>query len=389
MTNGMTTTTKTPSTPTLTGLQAYLAKLAWWVDARGNTRKLAETAVSATAAQGRLPVLVVARDGYQERWEQFSIRSERELKRVLALRDAGQPVQHYIGKLHNGQRQVLTVRWHEAVLAIIDRALVVFPESLVLAAGVDAGLTHIQQSGSSYFLLKQSGGQWQSLPASGLVATPDRALLALGGATSTPQQVLDGEAWRLALLQGLQKVGFSAWQQSWQQPSNREGSDQSFPWRPTLLGVGAIVILYGVLSTAYLVIATKSAQSDLESIRTDLDTALTAQATVNTAQQQLASLAAHQSNIVAVDTFWQSIADSQTLNVLVNSAVTDYASVTLASEGVGATRVLTELLQRDYVAGADFTAPVRAQQNGLERFTIEIQLQPSAPSDASEPEAQP
>lgn len=385
----MTTTTKTPSTPALTGLQAYLAKLAWWVDARGNTRKLAETNVSTSTSQSRLPVLVVARDGYQERWEQFSIRSERELKRVLALRDAGQPVQHYISKLQNGQRQVLTVRWHEAVLATLDRALVVFPESLILAAGVDAGLTHIQQSGSSYFLLKQSGGHWQSLPASGLVATPDRALLALGGSASTTQRVLDGEAWRLALLQGLQKVGFSAWQQSWQQPSNREGSDLSFPWRPTLLGVGAVVVLYGVLSTTYLVIATEATQSNLESIRTDLDTALSAQATVNAAQQQLTSLAGHQSNIIAVDAFWQSIADSQSLDVLVNSAVTDYASVTLASEGVGATRVLTELLQRDYVAGADFTAPVRAQQNGLERFTIEIQLQTPVPSDAPEQEAQP
>lgn len=385
----MTTTTKTPSTPTLTGLQTYLAKLAWWVDARGNQRKLTDTAVTTTEAQRRLPVLVVARDGYQERWEQFSIRSERELKRVLALRDAGQPVQHYIGKLLNGQRQVLTVRWHDAVLATVQQAWVAFPESLVLAAGVEAGLTHIQQSGSSYFLLKQNGGHWQSLPASGLVATPDRALLAMGGVAATPQQVLDADAWRLALLRGLQKVGLSAWQQSWQSQSAQAGSAQSFPWRPTLLGAGAVIVLYGVLSTAYLVIATESAQSDLAAIGADLDTALNAQATVNQAQQQLAGLAGHQSNIAAVDQFWQSIADSQSLNVLVNSAVTDYSSVTLAAEGVGATNVLTELLQRDYVQSADFTAPVRSQHNGLERFTIEIQLQPNVVPESAEQEAQP
>ncbi|HET8816653.1 MAG TPA: hypothetical protein VFM61_04300 [Pseudidiomarina sp.] len=385
----MTTTTKTPSTPTLTGLQTYLAKFAWWVDARGNQRKLTATTLAPAKAERRLPILVVARDGYQERWEQFSIRSERELKRVLTLRDAGQPVQHYIGKLHNGQRQVLTVRWHDVVLATVRNAYVAFPESLVLAAAVDAGLTHVQQSGSSYFLLKQSGGHWQSLPASGLVATSDRALLALGGSAATPQQRLDSDAWRLALLTGLQKVGLDAWQQSWQSQHADTSNADNFPWRPTWVGVGVLTIVYGLLSTGYLVMATESAEHRLESIRSDLDTALSAQATVNNAQQTLTGLAQHQSNIAAVDQFWQSIADSQTLNILVNSAVSDYSSVTLAAEGVGATNVLTELLQRDYVDSADFTAPVRSQPNGLERFTIEIQLQPTLDADVPESETQP
>ncbi|PTB85130.1 hypothetical protein C9928_04090 [Pseudidiomarina aestuarii] len=373
----MTTTTKTPSTPTLSTFQRYIANLAWWTDGQGSLRRL-QALESKQSTPRRVPILVVSRKAYEERRETFSIRSERELQRVLRLRDAEQTVQHYIGPLQNGQRQVLTIRWHASVRPAVQAAWVAFPESLLIAAGVETGLVDVQGPSQHYFVLKQSPTSWQSLPASPLVATPERALLALGGVSTTAVSHISGETWRLMLLQGLQKVGFTAWQQSWRGGAGASNNSQ-FPWRPALLGIGCIAVLYGVLSTAYLVIATETAQRQLAAIGPDLDAALNAQATINQAQQQLQGLAQHQSNQVAVDQFWQTIADSQAFNAQVNSAISDFRSVTLAAEGTGATQVLTQWLQRDYVAAADFTAPVRSQPNGLERFTIEIQLaSPSA-----------
>lgn len=367
----MTTTTNKPAANSINGLTRHLGNVAWWTDARGTWLKLSQPEQRLDTAPDRALIIVVAREAYQERWESFSIRSESELRRVLNLRDHGQSVFHWIGPWVSGQRQVLTVRWNATATALLPRATIVLPESLLIAKAVEPGFYAVTRD-RGYYLLKQRTQQWQTVQRSALVGTEERARLALGGAAIESVQNLTNSVWASLLQRGLTQIGVSTYWQSWTSRQQQVRESTQFPWSAVGMGAAVVAVLYGLLSSAYLMFALSSAESTLADLGPDLDRALQAQDTVLNAQQQLATVQQHQSDLNDIDRFWRVVADLQALDVKINTMTSDYRELTFAGEGRDAINKLGQLIAKDYIKTADFVSPVRTQRNGLERFTVTI-----------------
>ncbi|MFC0445722.1 hypothetical protein ACFOD1_02580 [Pseudidiomarina halophila] len=337
----------------------------------------------------RVPVVVLARQLYQEQWQTFAIRSQRELKKIVQLRDDGDAsVMHFIGAEHDGQRQVLTVRLTERGLAAAAQGYVVLPETLVLNAALDNGFYQIGADSRVYFMLCDDK-QWKSALQSPLLKTAETAKLALGAAAEQTPKTITLAQLQALLPQGVKRLGYRMWQQGWQ----RVSTTRAFPWRQTLIASTAVVALYAAISTLYLFGERWWLERQLAAIDDDVAVVLQQQTAMQDARQNIEALEKYQTNWQAVNQFWQVYRLIEEQQLQLNFLRGDFQTFMLSGVADGALPFLQKLNASPAVAEADFDAPVRS--NGSEqRFIIkfaftesDVWQQKVMPADTASPTA--
>ncbi|RUO56267.1 hypothetical protein [Pseudidiomarina homiensis] len=359
-------------------LASQLERGLWRVNADGQWYQGSQ-AKAVTVPKKRVPVVVLARTFYQEKWQSFAIRSQRELRKILTLQNSAPGVLHFIGHEQDGQRRVLTVELTAEGQKLAEHGYVVLPETLVVAAALNDGFYEVSSAKAAYFLHKQ-GKEWQTARKSALLRDATTAKLALGaGHSEAVQQVSEAQLQAL-LIRGVRKLGVAIWQQGWQ----GSGQTKSFPWQQTLVACGAVVVLYAVLSSGYLMAQRWWLESQLTAMQDDVSVVLEQQSAMQNAQATIETLQQHQANWQAVNNLWRTYRVIEEQNVDLNFLRGDFKSLMLSAVADGALPFIQQLSASPAVVNADFDSPVRASGN-QQRFIIKFELaQQLAAEDATD-----
>lgn len=351
----------------LNRLKQQFASLVWRVRADGVWQRGNSSAQHAEPKR-RVPFVVLARELYSEQWQSFAIRSKRELQKVLRLRDHDNSVMHFIGDEHEGRRSVLTVTLSQAALVYAQKAYIVLPETLVLNAALDDGVYFVQAAKQNYYLHRNQR-QWQSVPTSPLIKDEATAKLALGVSASRNVATLKQNDVQSMLPEGVLKLGLSYWQQGWRKVE----SDKPFAWQQALTLSAGVIVLYGLISTAYLSVDRWWTEQQLAEIEPAVSDVLADQNAVNQARATIEELQRFQTNWRAVNNFWQVYRVTEEQNVELRFLRGDFRELTLSGLAENALPFMQDLNASGAVATSDFASPVRAN-GGQQSFIIEMTL---------------
>lgn len=354
-----------------------LSRLIWRVTAAGDWYQGTQVQTKPAPAK-RVPVVVLARELYREQWQTFAIRSQRELAKILRLRDDSPEVMHFISAERDGQRQVLTLRLTQAGQTFATKGHVVLPESLVLSRALEQGFFHVRGTTHDYYL-KNEHTEWRSALKSALLRDSATAKLALGVASEQAVQELSADEVQTLLPEGIRKLGFQQLQQGWR----AQQRESAFPWRQTLLASAAVVVAYGVLSTGYLALERWLTEQQLAGIESEVTVLLDEQAAMRRAQQTITELQTYQTNWQAVNEFWQTYHLVEEKNVELSFLRGDFQAFVLSGTADGALAFLQDLHNSPAIDSADFDAPVRAVGN-KQRFIITFDLASSEVAEAQQ-----
>lgn len=363
---------------TVNGLKARimqrLAGLAWRLNAAGQWQPLTTGSPPSIAPyqRKRYLVAVLARDAYQESWQSYTIRSARALKKVLELKRQAREF-FYIGPWQNNKREVLTIRIAETLQNEVEKAQLVFPETLVLGNACEHGFYHVQPQGQAYFLHKKGDGSWQSLLSSKLINAPDKAKLALGCAADLTEHSLNEPQLREALAEAVVQLPPSYWTQGWQ--SAQRQSESRFPWQKLAIGLGSIGAVHLLLSSFYLYSYSIWSAQRLEDITPKVSDVLTQQERLQRAQQQLTELSANLMSAELLNQYWTVVATASQLDASIDYSNYNGEKLTVGGQAKDALELLRKLHELPMVASAEFATPLRNGRGG-QQFRIDITLQP-------------
>ncbi|MBY6063747.1 hypothetical protein [Pseudidiomarina sediminum] len=363
-------TTTTAKAPTSTQrLKSGLAQLVWRVNERLEWFK-GSAEQPEPAPKRRSACVVLARGLYQESWQSFNIRSYKALRKIL--KQKAQPRQlFFIGPWHDSQRQVLTVTLSEQAQPLLDKAWLVFPESLVLSAAVAPGLYEVTSAQQSYFLFKTEK-RWQTLLRSKLVNDATKAKLALGCSEQTVAQPLSQGQLTALCARGVAQVGGLYWQQALQQPQS-SGQQRQLPWRQLGMSLAVVAALYLALSSGYLLLKQTWVTQRLAEVTPQVSELLTAQSQFQQATRSLDELQGSFVDAQRINDFWRMIAalpdDSVTLNYI---TLTD-SKLVIGGTATDALQLLKDLHALPQVEKAEFASPVR-DNRGVQQFRIDVVL---------------
>ncbi|MCC5824610.1 hypothetical protein [Alkalimonas sp.] len=326
------------------------------------------------------PVLVLSRHGYDEQHESFQIASRSALKKILQQREQGRLCYHLIGELHNGQRRVISITPKAELADSCRQARLVLPISLLVFASRQLGLHTLAMPDGHFYQLNQNDREFNSLPASALVATEERALQLLGGHSAVARQHWAGpelaRLWQFAL-----KLPASSWLDC---SNSRSDNPSARSWLPFAGLSAAVALLYLYGSSAVLSQQLDSRQQQLNRLNAEVAGVLDARSSLQQADELLLALSRYQQDHLAGTGLWTIIALAQLHNVSLTLVEGDSDALRLQGNAPSATDWLQLLLSSEVVQSADFTAPVRRDTQSREQFTIVVELKtlPQQPSES-------
>jgi hypothetical protein len=319
-------------------------------------------------ASRRPLVLILGREHYSESRKSYPLLRHRDLDMVIRGELADEETTIYVpGEIDGDRREVNFYRLDRDVLEALPRTPIVLPESLVLAGALaEDAWADIDRDGYRYFLFDDGRSQ----PAGGALGAPRLVALAAGmDPDSEPEQWHGHEQLLGRLRKALMSLPANAW---WacRNPLPRKTSLLDIAWRPIGLTAAAAVLGYLVLTTLYLQGTLSLREHALESIAPEVQEGLAADSEsrrLGDRQRALAEL-------------WSSRADTQLLWAAVASALENgarIAQVQLTDERVSirgyapdAAGVLAALTASPHFDDVNFDAPVRADRNGRQNFTL-------------------
>ncbi|MDN7126978.1 hypothetical protein J6J08_06255 [Pseudidiomarina sp. 1APR75-33.1] len=359
------------STKTKASLQRQLkggmTTLVWRVNQQGQWFQGQNTKPSAPPKR-RVACLVLARSFYQESWQSFTIRSFNGLRKVLKQKATSSSQQHFIGPWQDGQRRVLTLTLNDEGQALLSRAFVVLPESLVLSAALTEGFYQIESGEHCYFLFNQEQ-QWQTAVRSSMMRDAQRAQLALGCPSSSPiTQINDSQLGPL-ITRGVSKLGSHYWRQGWQ----KSASSKSFAWQPALAVIAVIGAIYLALSSGYLMLERSWLNHKLEAITPEVSELLTRQNELASVSDSIEQLSQVYVNADTINGFWEVFAVIEQHQVSLSFMQGDGKQLSVGGQTENALDLLKTLHDLPQVEKAEFASPVRGG-SGKQRFRIDLSL---------------
>lgn len=367
---------KATQASTLTRLLALskkrLAGLAWRLDANGHWHSLTsgQPKPVAPAVKKSYFLALLARDSYQEAWHSYTIRSARALKKVLELKRKPNEL-FYIGAWQQGKREVLSIRVDDKLSPELQKARLVFPETLVLGSGLSEGLFHVQTHRQAYYLHKKADGSWQTLLQSKLINSTAKAKLALGCPEDAAEHSLNEPQLREALAANLTQLPSHFWTQGWQ-PLHAQG-ENAFPWQKLGIGIGVIAASYLLLSSLYLYGVGMWSQQRLEEVSPQVVDVLTQQEQLQRAQQQISKLNANLMTAELLNQYWTVIATLSQAKATLDYSTYNGEVLTLGGQSRDALSLLRQLYALPEVSSAEFATPLRSGRGG-QTFRIDITL---------------
>lgn len=356
-----------------TSSKERLASLVWRLDATGEWHSLANrNSAKAQPSSEKKTYLValLARNSYQESWASYTIRSARALAKVLDLKRKSNEF-YYMGPWQNGKRLVLTIQLDPRLAPELQKAKLVFPETLILGETSSQGFYQIESSGLEYFLHKKSDGSWQTILSSKLINSSEKAKLALGCSAEVKEHKWDETQLRERLAEAIFKLAPSYWAQGWQ--SQQRLSNQSFPWKKLIVGVAGIGAVYLLCMSLYLYGYSMMSERRLAQITPQVSDVLTQQDKLQRTRQQLTQLAANLMDGELLNQYWVVVATAHQLKASVDYSNYNGETLSIGGQADDALEVLRKLHELPEVASAEFGTPLR-NSRGRQQFRIEITL---------------
>jgi hypothetical protein len=324
--------------------------------------------------------LILGREHYSESRKTYPLLRHRDLDKVIRGELADEAATIYVpGRVDGDRREVTFYALDRDVLATLPRTPIVIPESLLLTKALPGeAWADVNRDGYSYFLFDDGRSQ----PAGGALGTARLVALAAGmDPESLPEQWHGHGAVIARLRSSLRSLSASDW---WacRNPSPHTARLLDIAWRPIGLAAATAVLGYLVLSTLYLQGTLSYREHSLEAIAPEVREGLAA----DSESRELAN----RGNALAA--LWSSRTDTQLLWAAVASAVDNgatIAQVRLSDERVSirgyapeAADVLAALTASPHFHDVNFDAPVRADRNGRENFTLSFLFETSSAAEA-------
>ena len=352
-------------------IERVMAHVCWYA---GENRSLS------TEGSRRPLVLILGREHYSESRKTYPLLRRRDLEKVIRGELAEAATTMFVpGEVDGDRREVTFYALDRDFLATLPRTPIVIPESLLLTKALPGeAWADVNRDGYSYFLFDDGRSQ----PAGGALGTPRLVALAAGmDPESVPEQWHGNGALITRLRSSLRSLSASDW---WacRNPLPHAARLLDVAWRPIGLAAAAAVLGYLVLTTLYLQGTLSYREHALEAIAPEVQEGLAA----DSESRRLASRGS------ALAALWSGRMDTQLLWAAVASAVDNgakIAQVRLTDERVSirgfapeAADVLAALTASPHFHDVSFDAPVRADRNGRENFTLSFVFDASSAAEA-------
>jgi hypothetical protein len=325
-------------------------------------------------------VLILGREHYSESRKTYPLLRRRDLEKVIRGELADEAATIFVpGEVDGDRREVTFYALDRDFLATLPRTPIVIPESLLLTKALPGeAWADVNRDGYSYFLFDDGRSQ----PAGGALGTRRLVALAAGmDPESLPEQWHGDRAVITRLRSGLRSLSASDW---WacRNPLPHAARLLDIAWRPIGLAAATAVLGYLVLTTLYLQGTLSYRENSLEAIAPEVQEGLAADSESRELTNRGNALAA----------LWSSRMDTQLLWAAVASALDNGASIAqvrLSDERVSirgfapeAADVLAALTASPHFHDVSFDAPVRADRNGRENFTLSFVFDASSAAEA-------
>lgn len=356
-----------------------LLSMVYYAAADQSLLQLNEQGWRPTETSSRIPVLVLSRACYQEKLQSFAIRSASELRKVLKQSEQGKLSFHFISKLEQGQRRVLTIMPYPEYWPLCQKATLVLPASVVLASGIEPGLHQLQSPDKQLFILKYPGGDWHSALATPVMKQPQSALLLLGGHPETQCYSWTEQQLPELIRQGLFKLLPEYWLSGW---NGFQSSASRLPWQMLVSSCAAVSIVYLLCSTVYLEATSYYRQHKLQQGGEEMTELLSERQQLQQKQQLTIALQQQLSDVYSTQQVWDLISVLQLNDIDVQRLQWFGEEVQLTAEAENATQALQMILDQPFVSSAQFISPVRkAQRKEMLTAAIEFRKYSSKESD--------
>ena len=325
-------------------------------------------------------VLILGREHYTERRQDYPLLGRRVLDKVIRGELAGEDTTIFVqGPTVCDRRVVTFYTFDRDVLENLPRAPVVIPESLLLTSTlVEGDWASIERDEYRYFLFADGRSQ----PAGGALGASRLVAMAAGlDPDSTPEQWHGHDAVAGLMRIGLRSLALLDWL-ACRNPLPSAKRLLDIAWRPVGLAAAAGVVSYLLLTTLYLQGTLSYREHALEALAPEVQEGLSA-------DSEMRQLAERQR---ALAELWSSRADTQQLWAAIASAIDSgatIAQVQLSDDRVSirgyapdAAEVLANLTELPRFNDVNFDAPVRADRNGRQNFTLSFEFAQPTPTVA-------
>lgn len=340
---------------------ALASRVVWLTDARRDVRGR-ETQAAAFIA-------VLGREHYDERRRTYPVTGWRDLRRVLHQEaGVGSDTLCVIGPLVDDHREVVFYEPRPGAVERLRRALWILPESVLLARQLPAdAIACVERAGFRYFVAPDG----QSQPVAGAIVSPALFLLAAG--MDAGAQVLDWSRGIAAsdLLRALRRAPLRVWVAGFR---GLRGATSGIAWRALGTLSGAALLVYLVLASAYLSMATRAREAELAGLGTEVTALLGQQREVARMSTEKAAIAALLRARYPAHGPWRIAAAAWRHGALIGRLTFIDGVLTVTGNAPSATDVLAALAALPGVSEAKFVAPVRREQADREEFSISLRL---------------
>jgi hypothetical protein len=319
------------------------------------------------------PVVVMARNHYQEFIRLYPVSQLTELKQILRTEYPQSGVLHYIGPEQDQRRSVCTFVIHPAVLQQFSRLTLLVPESLLLWQALQPENAVYQcDSFARYFLYSAA-----AVPVSQQISAfcPDITSFALNN--GIPEQVVqkqvDDGSYADALVKALAKSVFAMAKLT---VLIRPKLQQlQLPYKAMAITAALTLLGYGVLVTAYYSLLLDKRHTQLAELGSSVNQLLDIQQNIEKDSADVSALLALRENKHNAAHIWQVLLQllHNDNSMQVQNIASQAGRIVIRGKANQATAVLTALQRSELVTDARFDAPVRRERD-QDAFVISLLL---------------
>ena len=328
-----------------------------------------------TNRQTEPKILIISRQYYNEKVNDYPIENRKELSKLLKLENPANESCHYIWRHDNGQSRVNIWQFSKKTPA----AFIQLPESLLLAIASQAGTSsdkHVLTVDNSFkgtadlYVSQQQGAIYSSLKSS-MINSVQRFIISAGLSQASQQSSINHaqSATRLAL--GLQKIPLALWS-AFINTSKLTSNNPLLIKKIAMPFIG-VISSYLIVSSGYLVLKNHNLQAQLQQQRVQINQALNKQQQLDNNLLRYKQLKSFFEQQDLSSPFWLVLA-----NVLPEVKLSNIRKIgnryVIKGSSERATAILEKISLLDNVVEAKFDRP-STKMRSKERFTIGFTLQ--------------
>ena len=317
-------------------------------------------------------VVVLGREHYAERQKSYPSLRTRDLQKVLQEELAGgPPTITLLGPVRGDSRKVRFFSLNRDVVDALPRSLFVIPESVALAAQLQADdWADVERQGYRYFLF----GNGLSQPAGGALAQRELVAMASGvDPDRSPEEYHGSDEMVLRLRRSLSSLPVSTW---WycRNPLPRELGLDRIAWKRIASMAGLMLFAYLALSSVYQQSLLSQRSGALKELEPQIQEGLVADNEARTYEAQRDALIELWSGRKGTQQVWEAVAIALQNSATISRIDMSEGRISLRGEAPDASEVLAVLASTPRFDDVSFEAPIRSGRNGRQTFALSFVL---------------